>query len=159
MDRARLRAAIRMRGPMRWSGRRHDTSPCQRLRKWPFPSRRLDTVAIELALALQGLVPHAPRIPIISTLTGARSPEMNAAYWGRQCRAPVRFHDAICALPENGVSVFLEVGAHPALAGVMQVTVEDGILITITGTLTFDVTVTKKQALAYLKAIQRLEHG
>lgn len=86
----------------------------------PFHSRRLDSVATDLVAALEGILPQSPMIPIVSTLTGASSPRMDAAYWGRQCRAPVRFHEAIQTLLQNGVATFLEVGPHPALASAIH---------------------------------------
>ncbi|MGW6805822.1 SDR family NAD(P)-dependent oxidoreductase, partial [Streptomyces sp. NPDC055039] len=69
---------------------------------------------------LEGVSFEAPSIPIVSTLTGVRataeelgSPE----YWVRHVRESVRFHDAVVALREQGVDVFLEVGPGGVLSG------------------------------------------
>jgi len=84
-----------------------------------FHSPLMDPVLAGLAAALGELSFHAPRIPLVSTVTGKladagqlRSPE----YWAHQVRAPVRFADAVAALGETGISVFAEVGPSAVLA-------------------------------------------
>ena len=41
---------------------------------------------------------------------------VDAAYWARGIREPVRFASAVNALADFGVDVWLELNAHPALA-------------------------------------------
>jgi acyl transferase domain-containing protein/acyl-CoA synthetase (AMP-forming)/AMP-acid ligase II/thioesterase domain-containing protein len=86
----------------------------------PFHSRKLDGVAGQLALALESLTPRPGRIPLVSSVTGKSAPMMDGAYWGRQCRVPVRFNEAVSELLRNGASLFLEVGPHPVLSGAIQ---------------------------------------
>jgi acyl transferase domain-containing protein len=61
----------------------------------------------------------APRVPIISNVTGApltteeaTSPE----YWVKHVRAAVRFADGVQFLTKRGVTRFLELGPQPTLA-------------------------------------------
>ncbi|HEV3076882.1 MAG TPA: type I polyketide synthase [Thermoanaerobaculia bacterium] len=59
-----------------------------------------------------------PRVPLISNLTGrAAAPgEIDAGYWSRQCRLPVRFSQGIDSLAAMGCNVFLEIGPRATLA-------------------------------------------
>ncbi|MFC5215753.1 type I polyketide synthase [Streptomyces coerulescens] len=73
---------------------------------------------------LAGLEPHTPRIPVVSTLTGAHvtgTDLASPAHWSRQVSATVRFADAVTALRDAGVHTFLEVGTD---AGLTAATVE-----------------------------------
>ncbi|MBL1108588.1 SDR family NAD(P)-dependent oxidoreductase [Streptomyces sp. 5-8] len=59
-----------------------------------------------------------PRIPIVSTLTGALADPgrlATAGYWVEHVRRPVRFAPAMAALHELGVRKYLEVGPDAAL--------------------------------------------
>ena len=69
-----------------------------------------------------------PRIPIISTLTGAlaRGGDLaSPAYWSRQLREPVRFAAALRTLDGMGVKAVIEVGPKAALIGMHRRTVGD----------------------------------
>ncbi|MEV8389048.1 MULTISPECIES: type I polyketide synthase [unclassified Streptomyces] len=85
-----------------------------------FHSPLMDPMLADFRRVLEGVSFEAPSIPIVSTLTGAPataeelgSPE----YWVRHVRESVRFHDAVVALREQGVDVFLEVGPGGVLSG------------------------------------------
>ncbi|MCK6520255.1 acyltransferase domain-containing protein, partial [Myxococcota bacterium] len=71
----------------------------------------------ELSAALAGLRPQAARIPICSTVTGgwARGEALDAGYWVKNLRAPVRLLDATERLLQDGFGVFVEVSPHPVL--------------------------------------------
>jgi amino acid adenylation domain-containing protein len=59
-----------------------------------------------------------PAVPFYSTLSGRRAApgEIAAAdYWTRQAREPVRFYDALCALPVDDDTVVIELGPRPSL--------------------------------------------
>jgi malonyl CoA-acyl carrier protein transacylase len=63
----------------------------------------------------------APRIPLISNLTGRmlKPDEIpDAAYWRRHIREAVRFSAAIETLFEQGYELFLEIGPSPTLLGI-----------------------------------------
>jgi hypothetical protein len=67
----------------------------------------MDPFCVPLALALDGLRPRPPRIPIISTATESSGDPcvFDAAYWVRNMRAPVRFAAAIDQLVQDGYSL------------------------------------------------------
>jgi mycoketide-CoA synthase len=71
---------------------------------------------------LAGLTPQPARIPLYSTVESALSDhpldttEMNADYWYRNLREPVRFHDSVAGLLGRGEHVFVELSPHPVLA-------------------------------------------
>ena len=81
--------------------------------------------AIQPALAGEaaGLTYAAPRLSIISTLTGklAAVDEMaRPDYWVRQVSAPVRYAPALEALLAQGVNTLIEIGPHTTLLGMAQ---------------------------------------
>lgn len=62
----------------------------------------------------------APRIPLISNLTGRTlGPEVipSATYWRRHAREPIRFASGMYALAEQGYEIFIEIGPNPILLG------------------------------------------
>ncbi|MEV5880053.1 SDR family NAD(P)-dependent oxidoreductase [Streptomyces sp. NPDC052101] len=69
--------------------------------------------------------PVSPRpgdVPMYSTVTGSQvdGTELDAEYWYRNLRRPVQFEETVAALVKQGVSVFVEVSAHPVLTGAME---------------------------------------
>jgi acyl transferase domain-containing protein/acyl-CoA synthetase (AMP-forming)/AMP-acid ligase II/thioesterase domain-containing protein/aryl carrier-like protein len=63
---------------------------------------------------------ESPRLDVASTLLGkvvAPSDMLDAHYWRRQMREPVRFSQAIESLVAAGCETFVEVGPHPVLIG------------------------------------------
>jgi acyl transferase domain-containing protein/NADPH:quinone reductase-like Zn-dependent oxidoreductase/acyl carrier protein len=77
----------------------------------------VDAVRDDVLALLAGLSPRAGRVPFYSAVTGA--PEdgegLDAAYWYRNLRAPVRFADAVRRLLDDGFGLFLESSPHPVL--------------------------------------------
>ncbi|MEU5696845.1 type I polyketide synthase [Actinosynnema sp. NPDC020468] len=100
----------------RWAERGRRT---RRLRvSHAFHSPHLDPVLAEFHDVAAGLTYDAPRIPVVSTVTGvlltpdeARDP----AYWVRQVRQPVRFLDATTTLRAQGATLFVELGPDAVL--------------------------------------------
>lgn len=101
----------------------------QRLIRWrrlglayAFHTPAMEVIEHELRGALGDLAPGASRIPFHSAVTGERcaGERLDAAYWWRNVREPVRFADAVESLLGSGVDVLVEVGAHPILAGYVR---------------------------------------
>ena len=84
---------------------------------YPFHSPAMDAVRGPLLKALRGLQSREPVIPFVSTVNGdhVQAGELDATYWWNNVRKPVRFHDAISRLMDEGYKIFLEVGPHPVL--------------------------------------------
>ncbi|MBV9451618.1 MAG: SDR family NAD(P)-dependent oxidoreductase [Streptosporangiaceae bacterium] len=78
---------------------------------------QVDLIAGELAQALAGIAPASPGAAFYSTVTGTRidTSTLDAAYWIRNLRQPVRFADAIRALLDDGYRIFIENSPHPVL--------------------------------------------
>ncbi|MFF5538294.1 SDR family NAD(P)-dependent oxidoreductase [Streptomyces cinerochromogenes] len=88
-----------------------------------FHSPLMDPMLEEFAAVLRGVRLDAPRIPVVSALTGAlvTAEEVCAPeYWVRHARETVRFRDAVRALEEQGVGTFLELGPDAVLTAMGQ---------------------------------------
>ncbi len=85
---------------------------------YPFHTKAMDPIRVPLVAALNLLTPSQTSVPFVSTVDGAEKPgqELDAEYWYRNVREPVRFHNAVShLLKEREVAVFLEIGPHPVL--------------------------------------------
>ena len=80
-----------------------------------------------LVESLEGIEARAPRIPVVSTVTGsfARPGDFDAAYWGRNLKNPVRFAAAIDTLIAKNHTQFVEIAPHPVLAGAVTECIEE----------------------------------
>ncbi|MER7157776.1 type I polyketide synthase, partial [Streptomyces lydicus] len=77
----------------------------------------------ELLTAFAGIAPRSIGVPFHSTVTAEPidTAELDAGYWFRNLREPVRFGPAVEELLRSGHSTFLEVSPHPVLAmGIRQ---------------------------------------
>ncbi|HEX3692074.1 MAG TPA: SDR family NAD(P)-dependent oxidoreductase [Solirubrobacteraceae bacterium] len=84
-----------------------------------FHSPRMDAMLDELASVASGLSFSAPRIPIVSNLTGEplRLEQLrDPTYWARHAREPVRFHQSVMWLAGQGVRSYLELGPDAVLS-------------------------------------------
>ncbi|MFJ8690828.1 alpha/beta fold hydrolase [Micromonospora wenchangensis] len=85
-----------------------------------FHSRLMEPALTGFAEVVAGVRFTAPRLPVVSTLTGAVLTVEDLAgpgHWLAHARRPVRFADAVRVLERRGVRTFLEVGPTPALTG------------------------------------------
>jgi acyl transferase domain-containing protein/surfactin synthase thioesterase subunit/acyl carrier protein len=87
-----------------------------------FHSPRTDPILGDFERVAARIKHKAPKIPLISNLTGAlMSSAPNKNYWRRHLRETVRFGDGMAALGELGCRTFLEIGPHPVLLPMAQV--------------------------------------
>ena len=84
---------------------------------YAFHSPIMDPIEAGLAEDLAGLAPAAVSTRFVSTVTGddLAGTELDAGYWWRNVRLPVRFADAVLKLLTDGGKIFLEVGPQPVL--------------------------------------------
>ncbi|MFJ3584900.1 beta-ketoacyl synthase N-terminal-like domain-containing protein, partial [Streptomyces sp. NPDC090127] len=84
-----------------------------------FHSPRMDPMLDAFREVAAGLDYRAPRIDVVSNLTG-RAVDAEAIatpeYWVRHAREAVRFHDGMHALAARDVRLFLEIGPDAVLA-------------------------------------------
>ncbi|CAM5642413.1 SDR family NAD(P)-dependent oxidoreductase [Streptomyces canarius] len=88
----------------------------------------------KLTAALSGPAPAGTTVPFYSATTGARCPgtALDAGYWFRNLREPVRLDRAVRAMLADGHRLFVEVGPHPVLGdAVEQIAEETGAEVTV----------------------------
>ena len=84
-----------------------------------FHSSALDPVLESFVQLVAKKKLRAPRIPIVSNVTGTWLSDAEAtdpAYWGRHFRQTVRFHDGVKLLQGDAESCLLEIGPGETLA-------------------------------------------
>jgi acyl transferase domain-containing protein/acyl carrier protein/phospholipid N-methyltransferase len=88
----------------------------------PFHHAMMQPASEALENALSDLEPLSETIPFFSTVTGDRlaGEAGGAEHWGRGVRQPVQFAPVINAIADFGADIWLELGAHPALAHSIQ---------------------------------------
>ncbi|MFC8131973.1 SDR family NAD(P)-dependent oxidoreductase, partial [Streptomyces sp. NPDC057302] len=97
-----------------------------------FHSPHVDAVLDDFRAVARTLTYGTPKIPVVSTLTGAvltpaqaRDPE----HWVRHVRQAVRFLDGVRSLGEQGVTHFLELGPDAVLTAAGRDCADEGALL------------------------------
>jgi acyl transferase domain-containing protein len=90
---------------------------------YAFHSRQMDPVEEKFTERLAGLAPTQTGNAIfVSTVSGGEleGAALDAGYWWRNVRQPVRFSEAVVRLAELGCRVFIEIGPHAVLQRYMS---------------------------------------
>jgi len=92
----------------------------------PSHSRHVEVLREEVLELLAPIQPRSGEIPFYSTVTGEQvdGAELDAGYWYRNLREPVRFEQVTRALIAAGAGAFVEISAHPVLTMALGETAE-----------------------------------
>ncbi len=85
---------------------------------------QMDPLVGRLAEAVRSVTGHPADTAIYSTVTGSRieGGELDAGYWARNLRAPVRFGHVVERMIADGIDAFIEISPHPILAPAIEET-------------------------------------
>ena len=94
---------------------------------YAFHSSQMDPIEAGVLQGLAALEPAGATRTFVSAVTGEAlaGNELDAHYWWRNIREPVRFGDAIAHIVGTGVRLFLEVGPHSILRTYVTQTLDD----------------------------------
>ncbi|MEW2290439.1 SDR family NAD(P)-dependent oxidoreductase [Streptomyces sp. NPDC047841] len=110
-------------------------------------SPHVEVIRDEVTGALAGLAPRAAHTAFYSTVEAGpvETTTLDAAYWYRNLRQPVRFEETTRRLAEDGYGVFVESSPHPVLTTAVQETAEAaGAAVFTVGTLRRDEPATRR---------------
>uniref|UniRef100_UPI00292F6E99 SDR family NAD(P)-dependent oxidoreductase n=1 Tax=Streptomyces sasae TaxID=1266772 RepID=UPI00292F6E99 len=99
-----------------------------------FHSPLMEPMLEEFRAVVAGLSFGAPRIPLVSDLTGrvATAEELASPdHWVRHVRETVRFSDGLRALAEDGATVFVELGPDAVLTSLVGDTLPEAVAVPV----------------------------
>ncbi|HKR14760.1 MAG TPA: amino acid adenylation domain-containing protein, partial [Pyrinomonadaceae bacterium] len=90
-------------------------------------SAQVEDISEELVRVLGPMRGRNSEVRLVSTVTGraVAGAEVDASYWGRNVREPVRFRAAMEELARLGEAVYVEMNAHPVLGLWVREAVEE----------------------------------
>ncbi|MFG3252538.1 SDR family NAD(P)-dependent oxidoreductase [Streptomyces sp. NPDC048172] len=113
-----------------------------RIRRLPVDyashSPHVERIRDDILTRLRGLTPRSADIPFYSTVTGGQldTAGLDADYWYRNLRQPVRFDETTRLLLDRGYELFVEASPHPVLTmGVEETVADAGASAVVLGTL------------------------
>ncbi|MEU7370398.1 SDR family NAD(P)-dependent oxidoreductase [Streptomyces hygroscopicus] len=85
-------------------------------------SGHVEAVEADLKEVLAAIGPRRGEVPLYSTVTGGPvdGTELDAEYWYRNLRQPVRFAPVVSTLTERGFDTFVEISPHPVLTASVE---------------------------------------
>lgn len=89
---------------------------------YAFHSQAMDGIEHGIRQSLGDISPRDANLPFYSTVSGQRESgrKLDAGYWWRNVRLPVRFETASAQAIADGFNVFVEIGPHPVLRGYLK---------------------------------------
>lgn len=92
-----------------------------------FHSPLLDPMLDEFEQAARAVTAQAPRVPLVSNLTGeVMTAPPDASYWRRHAREPVQFFKGLQTLAQQGPALFIELSPHDLLLGMAKQCLPEG---------------------------------
>ncbi|GGQ05371.1 hypothetical protein GCM10010266_30830 [Streptomyces griseomycini] len=88
-----------------------------------FHSARMEPMLADFADAVRRLSFTAPRIPLVSAVSGRAATEEELSspeFWVEHVRRPVRFADSVAYLQDRGAAHYVELGPDGVLAGLVR---------------------------------------
>ncbi len=105
---------------------------------YAFHSAQMDPLEKRLRQEFAGVAGGAATVPMISTVTGEpiEGARLDADYWWRNVREPVRFSAGVEWLLREGCTAFVEIGPHPVMASALaEIALAEESTVAIVGSL------------------------
>lgn len=87
---------------------------------------QIDAIETEIVAAYGETTPQPASVPFYSSVDArvVDTDELDARYWYRNLREPVRFQQTVAELLSDGYTTFIECSPHPVLAAALQENIE-----------------------------------